>query len=335
MASIPRVVSEDQLSAKTLLKHLTRIHQGKVRDTYALPENSDKLLVVATDRLSIFDFVLGRLVPEKGEILTAMTVFWLRQLFADLPHHLIACGPEMDEYLPSPLRSLPHLQKRGLVVKKLNMLPIECIARGYLTGTGLKAYKQTGSVCGHMLPEGLHDGSKLSPALFTPTTKPTHGHDEHVTAESVLLEFGDMPSRITHQVYERASAFALECGIIIADMKIEIGIDGTLADEIITPDSCRFWDEDAYRIAITKRTSPTGFDKEPVRQAGKKAMIDGKLVDLSSLDTTSANAELASRWNIPPEVIDQTVRRYQTIFNRLTGMSLTAFQDRIMEIDEV
>lgn len=332
MATIPFMVAEDRLSAE-LRKRLKRVHQGKVRDTYAIPGHSDKLLVVATDRLSIFDFVLGHLIPSKGEILTAMTVFWLRQLFADLPHHLIACGPEMDAYLPSPLRSLPQLQKRALIVKKLQMLPIECIARGYLTGTGLKAYRETGIVCGHTLPEGLHDGSKLAPALFTPTTKPEYGHDEHVTAESVLLAYGEMPSRITLDVYERAAEFALEHGIIIADMKIELGIDGTLADEVITPDSCRFWDRGTYGIAVSKRTSPSGFDKEPVRQAGKKAVIDGKLVDLSTLDTTLSNAELASRWEIPHDIIGHTVLRYQQIFLRLTGMNLPAFQERVMEIN--
>lgn len=333
MATIPFMVAEDTLSSYVLGKHLKRIHQGKVRDTYALPGHSDKLLVIATDRLSIFDFVLGQLVTKKGEILTAMTVFWLRQLFADLPHHLIACGPEIDAYLPSPLRSLPQLQKRGIIVKKLQMLPIECIARGYLTGTGLKAYRETGMVCGHILPDGLHDGSKLSSVLFTPTTKPTYGHDEHVTAESVLLEYGEMPGRMTLSAYERAYAFALERGIIIADMKIEMGIDGTLADEVITSDSCRFWDAIAYGIAISKRTSPSGFDKEPVRQAGKKAIIDGNLVDLSTLDTTPQNAELASRWEIPHDILGHTVERYHTIFERLTGMTLHAFQERVMEID--
>ncbi|MCX6714362.1 MAG: phosphoribosylaminoimidazolesuccinocarboxamide synthase [Candidatus Uhrbacteria bacterium] len=333
MTTIPFMVAEDRLSSEVLRKRLKRIHQGKVRDTYELPGHPDKLLVVATDRLSIFDFVLGYLIPRKGEILTAMTVFWLRQLFADLPHHLIACGPEMDTYLPSSLRSLPQLQKRALIVKKLQMLPIECIARGYLTGTGLKAYRVEGKICGHELPNGLHDGSKLVPALFTPTTKPTYGHDEHITAESVLLKYGEMPSRVTLEVYERAAEFALERGIIIADMKIELGIDGTLADEVITPDSCRFWDRNAYGIAVHKRTSPSGFDKEPVRQAGKKAIIDGKLIDLSSLDTTLLNAELASRWEIPRDVIGQTVERYHQIFIRLTGMSLPTFQERIMEID--
>lgn len=333
MAIIPFMVAEGKLSSCVLGKHLKRIHQGKVRDTYALPGHPDKLLVIATDRLSIFDFVLGYLIPIKGEVLTAMTVFWLKMIFADLPHHLIACGPEMDAYLPSPLRSLPQLQKRGLIVKKLEMLPIECIARGYLTGTGLKAYRETRMVCGHLLPDGLHDGSKLSSDLFTPTTKPTYGHDEHVTVESVFQEFGEMPSQITHMVYDRASAFALERGIIIADMKIELGMDGTLADEVITPDSCRFWDANAYAIAVQKRTSPSGFDKEPIRQAGKKAMIDGKLVDLSTLDTTIQNAELASRWEIPHEVIGHTIERYQAIFQRLTGMSLPDFQERMMEID--
>ncbi len=333
MPTIPMSLGLNPLAARTR-KYLKRIHQGKVRDTYEIPSHPDKLLVIATDRLSIFDFVLGQYVQEKGEILTAMTIFWLRNIFSDVPHHLIAYGSEIDAYLPEALRSLPNLQKRAIIVKKLNMLPIECIVRGYLTGSGLAAYKETRMVCGHVLPEGLHDGSKLTTPLFTPTTKPTEGHDEHVTAESVLTEYGEMPCRTALMIYERAAEFALERDIIIADMKIEMSLDGVLADEVLTPDSCRFWDSGAYSIAVQKRTSPTGFDKELVRQAGKQAVMDGRYVDLSKMELTHTNAEAVGRWKIPVDVLRQTMERYHTIFQRLTGMSLKEFQQNIMDIHE-
>lgn len=333
MPIIPTSLGPDPLATRAQ-KYLKRIHQGKVRDTYEIPGHPDKLLVVATDRLSIFDFVLGKNAQGKGENLTATTIFWLIDVFADIPNHLIAYGSKIDAYLPEALRSFPSLQKRAIIVKRLNMLPIECIVRGYLTGSGLAAYKETGMVCGHMLPEGLHDGSKLTTPLFTPTTKPTEGHDEHVTAESVLTEYGEMPCRTALMIYERAAEFALERDIIIADMKIEMSLDGVLADEVLTPDSCRFWDSDAYTAAVQRRTSPTGFDKEVVRQAGKQAVIGGRYVDLSKLDLTSANAEFVGRWMIPVDVLRQTMERYHTIFQRLTGISLKEFQQNIMDIHE-
>lgn len=332
MPYIPPAVSEDNLSREVLMKSLKRIHQGKVRDTYELPGHPDKLLVIATNRLSIFDFVLGRTVPLKGEILTAMTIFWLTDILHDYPHHLIAYGTKMNAFLPKSLQSNPFLQRSGIIVKKLEMLQIECIARGYLTGTGLKAYKNNGIVCGHKLPEGLHDGSKLSPAIFTPTTKALVGHDEHVTAKSVYGFYGEMPERITLEIFDRASAYALARGIILADMKIEMGLDGSLADEVLTPDSCRFWDIGDYGVAASHGKSPSGYDKEPVRQAGKSALINGDTLDLSKLELTQANAEFAGSWVVPNDVISQTTSRYTEIFHRLTGLWLNEFQSDIMVI---
>ncbi len=332
MLYIPQAVAEDYLSLHVLKHELYRSHQGKVRDTWDLPGHPDKLFIVATKRLSISDFVLGRTVPLKGEILTAVSILGFTNILADIPNHLVAYGPDMDQYLPKALRGLPELQKCAIIVSKKDMLPRECIARAYLTGTGLTSYKETGMVCGHMLPEGLHDGSKLDPVLFTPTTKAKVGHDLHVTAQSVFEEYGEMPSKITLDVFRRMSEFALARGIIVADMKIELALDGTLADEAPSPDSCRFWDLNDYKIAAAQGKSPSGYDKEPVRQAGKIAVIDDKPVDISKLKVNLENAKLVGRWEVPNNVIGETTERYLTIQHRLSGMSLPEFQQNIMNI---
>lgn len=329
---VPPAVAESLLS-HALQAHLALLHRGKVRDTYALPDHPDKLLVVATDRISIFDFVLGKLVPHKGEVLTALTIFWFTRLFTDVEHHLVAFGNGIDDYLPEAARGDTELSRRALVVEKLTMLPVECIARGYLTGSGLGAYQKSQSVCGIPLPEGLHDGSKLPKSIFTPTTKAEEGHDEHITAESVDREFGTWLGVATLDLYERAQAYAKPRGIIIADTKFEFG--NKLADEVLTPDSSRFWDAAEYEQAQKEGRSPAGYDKEPVRQAGKVALIDGRLVNISRLNPKNFNEVLfAANWDVPDEVIDATTARYLTIVERLTGFTLAEFQEEMMGCEQ-
>ena len=331
-AIVPECVADNALSRR-LRQHLRLVHRGKVRDTYEVPGHPDKLFVVATDRVSIFDFVLGVLVPQKGEVLVALTVFWLTEVLNGIDHHLLAYGSGIDEFLPSELAADPELQRRGVVVKRLTMVPVECIARGYLTGSGLKVYHDHGVVCGIALPKDLHDGSKLSPAIFTPTTKAVVGHDEHITAESVELRYGSWIGEKTLALYRRASEYAFSRGIIIADTKFEFGDDQCLGDEMFTPDSSRLWDTNEYAAARLIGQSPTGYDKEPVRQAGKLAVIDGLSVDISRLDPTSEqDVALAASWQIPPLVIAQTMGRYHTILNRLTGMDLEMFQQQKMHV---
>jgi phosphoribosylaminoimidazole-succinocarboxamide synthase len=320
---------ESELSGR--LKSLKMIHRGKVRDTYWLPSHPEMLLMRASDRISIFDFVLGPTVPFKGEVLVALTVFWLTEIFRDIDHHLVAFGSEIDKFVPKILVGNSELHRCGFVVEKLEMLRVECIARGYLTGSGWRAYQKDKAVCGISLPEGLHDGSKLPEPIFTPTTKAQEGHDEHISAESVDKEYGTWLGHITLELYERAFAYALSRGVIIADTKFEFGSD-KLGDEVLTPDSSRFWDVDEYEKAQEKGQSPQGYDKEPVRQAGTRAEIDGRIVDISKLDPTNEDhVRLVKRWNVPKEVVEKTTFRYLTILERLTGMGLKKFQTEVMK----
>src|SRR3989344_5158020 len=225
---------------------------GKVRNSYALrPEGGRALrLSYASDRVSVFDFVLGPTIPQKGEVLTMMNVFWrlyLQKVLPALHQDLVAYGWKVNEYMPQTLAATSALWKRGLVVEELEIILVEAIARGYLTGTGWEAYQKDGMVCGHRLPAGLKNGSKLEMSLFTPTTKAKMGHDEHITAESVDKKYGPELGKTTLSVYRALRHQAEACGLILVDSKLEFGwrmTDGgekvlALADEVGTPDSSR------------------------------------------------------------------------------------------------
>ncbi len=331
-ATVPEKVAETDLSRR-LQQHLKLKHRGKVRDTYELPGHPDKLLVVATDRISIRDFVLGVLIPFKGEVLVALTVFWLKGPLSQFTHHLVAFGRRIDDYLPEELHGDSELIRRSLIIDRHDMFLVECIARGYLTGSGLKSYKKSGQVCGIELPPGLHDGSKLDEPIFTPTTKAEVGHDEDINSEWVRSQYGSWPQNLTLSLYKAAAEYAAGCGIILADTKFEFGANHVLCDEVLTPDSSRFWDSVEYEEAQKENKSPTGYDKEPVRQAGDQAIIDGKVVNIGGLKPENPDdVELAARWEIPKEVIEQTTERYRTIAARLMGMHLEEFQAAYMGI---
>lgn len=323
-AKIPQQVAETDLSRLLLKNGLQRIYQGKVRDTYALPDYSHLLLVVATDRLSIFDFVLPCLVPEKGKILTKLTVFWLMEvLFGRTCHHLLASGREIDHYLPHKLRDNEELRQRALVVKKLQIIPVECIARGYLTGSGFVSYQKDGTVCGHLLPESLHDGSRLPFPIFTPSTKAKTGHDEHMDANEVVAKWGNGLERLTLSMYKAISVYALSKGIIMADTKFEVGRGLVLADEIGTPDSSRFWDKKEWETAVLQRKSPQGYDKQPVREWGKLVktpFLDGRdsIIGIHQLDPSSLDhIDFVHQLKVPSGVVENTATRYQEICRRL------------------
>ncbi|TSC63905.1 MAG: phosphoribosylaminoimidazole-succinocarboxamide synthase, partial [Parcubacteria group bacterium Gr01-1014_106] len=231
-ATIPSVVAATPFHDRVTHAGLIRVHQGKVRDTYALPDEN-LLLVVATDRVSIFDFVLPTLVPRKGELLTALTVFWLDEVLNDARHHLLAFGSRIDVHLPVSLREDAELQRRALIVKKLTMIPVECIVRGYLTGSGWKSYQQNQQVCGISLTAGLHDGSRILPApIFTPTTKAETGHDEHLHTEAVIRQYGSSLRHRSLAIYAQIAAVAEEKKLILADTKFEFGTGEVLADEV-------------------------------------------------------------------------------------------------------
>jgi phosphoribosylaminoimidazole-succinocarboxamide synthase len=237
--------------------------RGKVRDLYAL---DGQLLFVATDRISAFDYVLGTGIPEKGRVLTQLSLFWFDFLKNIVQNHLITAN--VDEY-PSPLRKHAEvLRGRSMLVKKAQMIDIECVARGYLSGSGWKEYQKTGAVCGIKLPAGLRESDKLPEPIFTPATKAVTGHDENISFEEMVKhtgrELAEQLRDLTLKIYSTAADYASGKGIIIADTKFEFGqtAEGIiLADEVLTPDSSRFWPADKYQPGHTQES----FDKQFVR----------------------------------------------------------------------
>src|SRR5271165_2910989 len=273
---------------------------GKVRELYEVDD--DHLLIVATDRISAFDYVLDTEIPDKGRILTAMSVFFFD--FLDTPNHL--AGPPDDPRVPQ------EVLGRGLVVRRLQMLPVECVARGYLTGSGLLDYQKTGKVCGIVLPPGLVEASKFSQPLFTPATKAALGrHDENVSFADVVDLVGTVRANEvrdrTLQIYVRAADHALTRGIIIADTKFEFGVDKhgnlVLADEVFTPDSSRYWPADEYHEGVTQHS----FDKQFVRN-----WLTGPD---SGWDRDGSDPPPP----LPEDVVDATRARYIQAYERISG----------------
>jgi phosphoribosylaminoimidazole-succinocarboxamide synthase len=288
------------------LPGLELIHRGKVRDVYALPGN--RLLMVATDRLSAFDVVLPDPIPGKGEMLTQMSNFWFAKTAHIVPNHLT--GTAAADVLPSGIDPALYA-KRAVVTKRLKPVPVEAIARGYLIGSGWKDYQATGSLCGITLPAGLQQAQQLPEPIFTPSTKAAVGdHDENVPFQTVIdavgVELAEKVRETTLAIYKFAAAFAAERGIIIADTKFEFGTDddGTLyiMDEMLTPDSSRFWPADEYRVGI----SPPSYDKQFVRDY------------LETLDWNKT----APGPNVPAGVIAGTAAKYAEALQRLAGIRL-------------
>ena len=276
----------------------THLHSGKVRDLYELPDG--RLLMVASDRISAFDFILDTLIPDKGEILTRMSLWWFDRLASLVPHHVLSTD------VPAEVRG------RAVICERLEMFPVECVARGYLTGTGLLDYRATGEVCGIELPAGLEDGSRLPEPIFTPAAKAALGdHDENVSYDAVVQTVGaDLAARLrdlTLAVYARAEVIARERGIILADTKLEFGrrSDGTtvLADEVLTPDSSRFWPAAEWEPGHAQAS----YDKQIVR--------DWLLSPESGWDRASGEAPPP----LPDEVVALTRARYLEAYETLTG----------------
>ena len=278
------------------------IHSGKVRDLYRLVDGpyAGHLLMVASDRISAFDHVLTPTIPDKGVVLTRMSLWWFEQLEDLVPNHIVSTDVPTE------------VAGRAVICEPLAMYPVECVARGYLTGSGLVDYRATGEVCGIPLPAGLEDGSRLPEPIFTPATKAALGdHDETVSYDAVVAEVGeDIAARLrdlTMAVYQRAEAIARERGIILADTKLELGArpDGTmvLADEVLTPDSSRFWPADEWQPG---RQQPS-YDKQIVR--------NWLLSEASGWDKASGEAPPP----LPLEVVERTRARYIEAYERLTG----------------
>lgn len=277
---------------------LTHVYSGKVRDLYARPDGL--LLFVASDRISAYDWVLPSTIPDKGRILTAMSLWWFEQLADLIPNHVVSLDvPE-------------QYAGRAMVCRRLDMVPVECVARGYLTGSGLADYQATGQVCGVPLPDGLVDGSRLPEPIFTPATKAELGaHDENIAFEAVVAVMGAEDAgelrRLTLAVYRRAEAIARERGILLADTKLEFGRDAegrlVLADEVLTPDSSRFWPADEWEPGHPQPS----YDKQYVR--------DWLTSAASGWDRRSGKAPPP----LPDEVILATRARYAEAYERLTG----------------
>ncbi len=286
-----------------------RTHRGKVRDTYDL--NDGRLLIVATDRLSAFDIVLPDGIPDKGAVLTQMAAYWFQLTDAVVPNHLLrlADGSPADE-LPFSLPS--ELLGRSTIVKKAQRLDVECIARGYLTGSAWSEYQKTGTVCGLPVPAGMAESEQFPEPLFTPTTKAEVGHDENMSYQELVDQVGaEVANAIklrTLAIYQYAAQYAAERGIIIADTKLEFGIvDGEpiLIDEMLTPDSSRFWPADEYK---TGQSQPS-FDKQFVRDW---------------LTQSGWNKEPPAP-SLPEDIIEKTSQRYHEAYRRLTGRELMQF----------
>ncbi len=292
--------------SQTQLQGLKLVRRGKVRDVYDL---GDSLLFVATDRISVYDVVLPTPIPGKGAMLTQLSNFWFEKTREIVENHLL----ESDfEKFPQELRRFPELAGRSIIVKKAQMLPVECVVRGYLTGSGWSDYQKTSEVCGIKLPPGLRESAKLSEPIFTPATKAETGHDENIgfdyVEKAVGTETANRLRELSISIYKLAEAHGRERGIIIADTKFEFGlVDGrlVLADEVLTPDSSRFWPAAEYAEGRGQKS----FDKQYVRDYAA-----------------------GTGWNksypgpeLPPEVVAETRRKYEEAFEKITGRKFTDF----------
>ncbi|HUD48014.1 MAG TPA: phosphoribosylaminoimidazolesuccinocarboxamide synthase [Candidatus Baltobacteraceae bacterium] len=286
------------------LPGVKKLKSGKVREVFDLGEH---LLFVASDRISAFDCVMPNGIPRKGEVLTQLSYFWFAQTAGIVPNHLVS---KPGDPLPAVLQGFSHqLDRRSMIVKKARPLAIECVVRGYLSGSGWKDYQKTGCVCGLKLPTGLRDSSRLPEPLFTPATKAETGHDENISFDQACEITGPQIAGkardLSLKIYSFAAEYALKRGIIIADTKFEFGlVDGTLVliDEVLTPDSSRFWPADKYEAG---RGQPS-FDKQFVRDY---------------LETLSWNKQPPAP-ALPPEVIAKTTGKYLEAYERVTGRPL-------------
>ena len=289
------------------IRSLPLLARGKVRDNYAV--GNDRILMIASDRLSAFDVVMGEPIPGKGELLTQMALFWFDKLGGIVPNHLTGEPPESvvaaDE--------VAQVRGRSMLVKRLKPLPVEAVVRGYLAGSGWKEYQQGGEVCGVKLPAGLKNASKLPEPIFTPATKAEIGeHDENISFERMVQiigrELAEQVRDVSIRLYRTAADFALTKGIIIADTKFEFGLDErnqlTLMDEVLTPDSSRFWPVEGYQEGI----NPPSYDKQFVRDWLEQATVNGQ------------------PWNkqapapaLPADVVEKTAAKYREALTRLTA----------------
>ncbi len=293
------------------IQSLPLLARGKVRDNYAVGE--DRILMIASDRLSAFDVIMGEPIPGKGEILTKMALWWFDRLGGICPNHLTGEAPESvvrpDE--------VAQVEGRSMLVKRLKPIPVEAVVRGYLAGSGWKEYQANREVCGVPLPEGLVNSARLPRAIFTPAAKAAVGeHDENISYERVVEMIGPQLAQQIREtsiaLYETAAEIALQRGMIIADTKVEFGLDEAgqlvLMDEVLTPDSSRYWPVEGYEEALATGTNPPSYDKQFVRDWLEAVRINGK-----PWDKTPPAPRL------PNEVTERTAAKYREALERLTG----------------
>jgi len=288
---------------------LERVRRGKVRDVYAV--GTDRLLLVASDRVSAFDVVMSELVPFKGAVLTQITAWWLKHFEGVLAHHMLSADTdEIVRVVPEVASFAAMLAGRAMLCRRAEVIPVECVVRGYLAGSAWKEYRQSGTLAGEALAAGLVESDRFDPPIFSPATKADAGHDENITVSQMRAQLGDATAgeleRLSRQLYSQGREVAARRGIIIADTKFEfgtIGNDIVLIDEVLTPDSSRFWPADKYAPG----GSQPSFDKQPLRD-----YLEGE--------------KRAGRWNgnapppvLPPDVIEATSVRYRDAFRMLTG----------------
>ena len=292
------------------LQSLTRISRGKVRDNYAIDEK--RLLIVTSDRLSAFDVILSEPIPDKGRVLNAMALFWFERLQHVVPNHLLGAQTESTFAQVVSSNDLPQVVGRSMLVKRLKPILVEAVVRGYVVGSGWKDYQATGTICGVQLPAGLQQAQKLASPIFTPAAKAAMGeHDENISFDQMIAAIGaPLAERIRDvslTLYQEASDFAATKGIIIADTKFEFGLDENnelhLMDEVLTPDSSRFWPADQYRAGM----SPPSYDKQFVRDY---------------LETVTSWNKTAPPPPLPSGVIESTANKYREALLKLTGKTL-------------
>ena len=295
----------DNVLLQTDIPDLTLRPTGKVRDIYDI--DAGQLLFVATDRISAFDYILATGIPHKGRVLTQLSLFWFDFLRDVVPNHLITA--DVAQYPAVARKYADQLQGRSMLVKRAEMVPVECVVRGYVSGSAWKEYKASGRVCGIELPKGLQESDRLPEPIFTPATKATDGHDENIPFEEMARIVGEQRSRelrdITLRIYSKAADYARQKGIIIADTKFEFGLTSqgiTLADEVLTPDSSRFWPADRYKPGQAQES----YDKQYVRDYLEQI-----------------------HWNkqppapaLPPDVARRTSEKYLEAYRQLTGRGL-------------
>lgn len=337
MAKIPQVVADSQFHRQLTDLGYDLRYRGKVGELYSTGRNG-QVLMVRSDRLSIYDFVLPVIVPKKGEVLIALTHYWLTEVFPDIPNHLLAWGGQTERWSdagwnPEDVAKLPL--ERTILVEQCKIWPYEMVYRAHIGGSVWKQYLEDGTAGGNQLPPGLSKWQKLDAPIFTPTSKAETGHDIAMSVSDYIArtsESGTKLAAICRNIYEEAYRHAAEHGILILDTKFEISPSGRLVDEVLTPDSSRFTTTEDLATAIKEGRDPVFYDKQPVRDWGSTVKTPWG-VGLQHLDPAN-NVHLAfvSMLVIPASVIGETTTRYLDIFNRITGMDLPTYQLEMMQI---